>query len=72
MFVALAAKNSLFSRNSPSSACFGTAESPAFGADPRAASAPIVVLSAPKRYKYLMAGQFVARHLGTDRGNRSF
>jgi hypothetical protein len=46
-----AAKNSLFSRKSPSSAALGAARIARFGADGRAASAPIVVLSAPKRYK---------------------
>jgi len=44
-------ENALFSRNSPSFLDFSTGWRRRFGAERRAASAPIVVLSAPKRYK---------------------
>jgi hypothetical protein len=48
---AYAVKNALFSQKPPSFGFRPRPENPHFGAERRAASAPIVVLSAPKRYK---------------------
>jgi hypothetical protein len=46
-----AVKNALFSQKSPSFSFRARRQNLYFGAERRAASAPIVVLSAPKRYK---------------------
>jgi hypothetical protein len=44
-------RNALFSQNSLSLCKISTGTHPEFGAESRAASAPIVAFTAPKRYK---------------------